>query len=260
MTKRIDLNCDMGESFGMYTFGADEQLIAYITSANIACGAHAGEPDVMDRTVRLAKEHGVRVGAHPGFPDLAGFGRRMMDFSPVEVYRMVVHQIGGIQAFCKVHNVRMQHVKPHGALYNIAAKNRDTADAIARAVRDVDDELVLFGLAGSELLAAGRGAGLRVASEVFADRTYQADGSLTPRSRPDALIQDADKAVLQVERMLNLGKVHAVTGEEVMIEADTICLHGDGEQAVAFAGKLRTALEQSGVDVQAIGKAGSRAK
>ncbi|MFB4167790.1 LamB/YcsF family protein [Virgibacillus sp. JSM 102003] len=253
MAKRIDLNCDMGESFGAYKIGSDEKLLEFVTSANIACGAHAGEPNVMDRTVRLAKEHHVSVGAHPGFPDIAGFGRRMIDFSPDEIYRMVVHQIGGLQAFCTVHGVQMQHVKPHGAMYNLAAKNRDVADAVARAVYDVDSRLVLFGLAGSELLAAGREVGLRVASEVFADRTYQADGSLTPRGRTDALIRDVDAAVLQVEHMVEEGVVRAVTDEMVDIEADTICVHGDGEHAVTFVEKLRAMLERAGIVVRGVG-------
>ncbi|GGK07675.1 UPF0271 protein YcsF [Lentibacillus kapialis] len=256
MPNSVDLNCDMGESFGMYTIGADEQLMPYITSANIACGAHAGDPAVMDRTVRLAKENDVAVGAHPGLPDLAGFGRRMMDVAPEEVYQMVVYQIGALQAFCKVHNVEMQHVKPHGALYNVAAKNRDTADAVARAVHDVNDELVLFGLAGSKLLTAGKQTDLQVASEIFADRTYQADGSLTPRQQPDALIENADDAVRQVERILRTGNVRAVTGEDVTIVADTICVHGDGAQAAVFAGKLRTALQADGIAIKAISSGG----
>ncbi|MGP4105617.1 LamB/YcsF family protein [Virgibacillus sp. L01] len=253
MAKQIDLNCDMGESFGAYTIGSDEKLLEFVTSANIACGAHAGDPTVMDRTVRLAKEHHVGVGAHPGFPDIAGFGRRMIDFSPDEIYRMVVHQIGGLQAFCTVHGFQMQHVKPHGAMYNLAAQNRDAADAITRAVYDVDSSLILFGLAGSELLAAGREAGLRVASEVFADRTYQADGSLIPRGRADAMISNVDAAVLQVERMVNEGVVCAATGEMVDIEADTICVHGDGEHAVTFVEKLRAMLERAGIVVRGLG-------
>lgn len=253
MVKRIDLNCDMGESFGTYIIGADEKLLEFVTSANIACGAHAGDPTVMDRTVRLAKEHHVGVGAHPGFPDIAGFGRRMIDFSPDEIYRMVVHQIGGLLAFCTVHGVQMQHVKPHGAMYNMATQNRDAADAVARAVYDVDSGLILFGLAGSELLAAGREVGLRIASEVFADRTYQADGSLTPRGRADAMISDVDAAVQQVERMVNEGVVRAVTGEMMDIEADTICVHGDGAHAVTFVERLRAMLERTGIVVRGLG-------
>ncbi|MBP1948021.1 LamB/YcsF family protein [Virgibacillus litoralis] len=252
MAKRIDLNCDMGESFGAYTIGSDEKLLESVTSANIACGAHAGDPTVMDRTVRLAKEHHVGVGAHPGFPDIAGFGRRMIDFSPNEIYRMVVHQIGGLQAFCKVHSVQMQHVKPHGAMYNLAAKNRDVANAVARAVYDVDSKLMLYGLAGSELLVAGRELELTVASEVFADRTYQADGTLTPRGRADAVISDVDDAVQQVERMVNEGVVRTVNGETVDIKADTICVHGDSAHAVSFVEKLRVMLESAGIVVRSM--------
>lgn len=254
MAKQIDLNCDMGESFGAYTIGSDEELLESITSANIACGAHAGDPMVMDSTVRLAKERGVSIGAHPGFPDIAGFGRRMIDFTPKEIYQMVVYQIGGLQAFCTIHDVQMQHVKPHGALYNLAARNRDIANAVARAVDDMDSRLILFGLAGSELLAAGRDIGLRVASEVFADRTYQADGSLTPRGRSDALIMDVDDAVGQVEEMVNNGVVRTVTGELIDIQADTICVHGDGAHAVAFVEKLRAMLGNGGVEVKAVGE------
>ncbi|SEP89566.1 UPF0271 protein [Virgibacillus subterraneus] len=253
MVQRIDLNCDMGESFGAYTIGSDEKLLESVTSANIACGAHAGDPTVMDRTIRLAKEHNVSIGAHPGFPDIAGFGRRMIDFSPDEIYRMIVHQIGSLQAFCKVHGVQMQHVKPHGAMYNLAARNHDAADAVARAVYDINAELVLFGLAGSELLTAGRKLGLTVASEVFADRTYQADGSLTPRGRVDAMINDVDYAVQQVERMLNEGVVRTVNGGSVDIEADTICIHGDGKHAISFVEKLRAMLERAGIVVSSIG-------
>lgn len=253
MFKRVDLNCDMGESFGAYKIGSDEELMKHVTSANIACGAHAGDFDVMDRTVRLAKEHGVRVGAHPGFPDISGFGRRMIDFSPDEIYRMVIHQLGGLQAFCTVYDVRMRHVKPHGAMYNLAGRDRAVADAIARAVYDVDPRFVLFGLAGSELLRAGRGVGLHVASEAFADRTYQEDGSLTPRGDSGAVIEDVDKAVRQVERMVNDGVVQTATGELIDIEAGTICVHGDGANAVAFAAELRSALEREGIEFTAIG-------
>ncbi|MFC4557567.1 LamB/YcsF family protein [Virgibacillus kekensis] len=254
MEKRIDLNCDMGESFGAYTIGADKELMEHITSANIACGAHAGDPNVMDRTVSLAKEYGVGVGAHPGFPDIEGFGRRMIDFSADEIYRMVVHQIGSLQAFCAVHDVPMQHVKPHGALYNFAAKNWEAADAVARAVRDVNPDLILFGLAGSELLAAGRNAGLKVASEVFADRTYQPDGSLTPRGQDNALIERTEDAVEQVKQMVNDGQVRAVNGEMIDIMADTICVHGDGPHAAEFAEKLRAMLEEDGVEVCSVGE------
>ncbi|MBY7144142.1 LamB/YcsF family protein [Virgibacillus sp. NKC19-3] len=251
---RIDLNSDMGESFGAYTIGADEGLLKHITSANIACGSHAGDPHVMDKTVALAKKYHVAVGAHPGFPDIAGFGRRMIDFSPDEIYRLVVFQIGALQAICKIHNVSMQHVKPHGALYNLASYNREVAVAIARAVYDLDSNLILYGLAGSELLVAGRNKGLRVAAEVFADRTYQPDGSLTSRRQADAVIEDVDVAVQQVERIIREGLVKAANEELVQIEADTICVHGDGTNAVCFVEKLRKALEEAGVEVARIRK------
>ncbi|MUK89051.1 5-oxoprolinase subunit PxpA [Ornithinibacillus sp. L9] len=249
MQKRIDLNCDMGESFGAFKIGSDEELMKWITSANIACGAHAGDPHVMDRTVQLAKQYGVAIGAHPGFPDLAGFGRRVMDFSSDEIYRSVIYQIGSLQAFCHIHDVQMKHVKPHGALYNLAARNRQVADAIAKAVYDLDSSLVLFGLAGSELLAAGRAIGLAVASEVFADRSYQPDGSLTPRNQEGALIEDVNQAVTQVTQMVAAGEVKALNGETIAIEADTVCIHGDGTDPVRFVTKLRESLADDGMEV-----------
>lgn len=242
--KRVDLNCDMGESFGPYTIGSDEQLMPYITSANIACGAHAGDPNVMSKTIELAKHHNVAVGAHPGFPDVAGFGRRMIDYTTDEIYRMVVYQAGALKAFCDVHEVTMQHVKPHGALYNLAGRNESVADAIAHAVHDLDAQLVLYGLAGSELLRAGKELGLCIASEVFADRTYQSDGSLTPRSEPNALMKEVDAAVRQMEHMVSNGVVEAVDGTNIAIKADTICLHGDGDHAQLFAKALRDKLEK----------------
>ena len=249
MEKRIDLNSDMGESFGAYSFGSDEQMLEHITSANIACGFHAGDPNVMDRTIRMAKENNVAIGAHPGFPDIAGFGRRMIDFSPDEIYRLVLYQIGALQAFCKIHQVKLRHVKAHGALYNQAAFHRETADAIAQAVYDLDPSFILYGLAGSELLKAGREAGLNVASEVFADRTYQPDGSLTPRHKKNALILDVNQAVEQVNMIISDGKVQAVNGELMKIEADTVCVHGDGPHAVSFVKSLRKLLVAQGIEV-----------
>ncbi|WP_100010365.1 LamB/YcsF family protein [Lentibacillus sediminis] len=250
MERTIDLNSDMGESFGAYTFGADESLMEYITSANIACGAHAGDPNVMDKTVRMAKEKDVAIGAHPGFPDVAGFGRRMIAFSPEEIYRMTIQQIGGLQAFCQVHGVAMQHVKPHGALYNLASRDAEVARAIASAVCGLDRSLILFGLAGSKLVDAGREAGLRVASEVFADRTYQPDGSLTPRTEANAMIESAEAAVQQVRQMVEDGKIKAVSGELVEMEADTVCVHGDGPHAVTFVRQLREMMEEAGITVR----------
>ncbi|MFC3041529.1 LamB/YcsF family protein [Virgibacillus xinjiangensis] len=250
---RIDLNCDVGESFGPYTIGADEELMDYITSANIACGGHAGDADVMDRTIKLAKEKKVAVGAHPGYPDIAGFGRRAIEYSPGEIYRMLIQQIGALQAFCHVNHVPLKHVKPHGAMYNQAARNRSLAEAIVQAVYDVDSDLILYGLPGSELIRAGNEAGLKTVSEAFADRTYLADGSLTPRNRPDALITDQQAAVQQVERMVNEGVVEAVNGEMVTLEADTVCVHGDGPHAVHFVHGLWRSLHEKEIKVASPG-------
>jgi UPF0271 protein len=194
----VDLNCDMGESFGAWTIGADEEVLEHVSSANIACGFHAGDPAVMHRTVTAALGRGVAVGAHPSLPDLQGFGRRVMAISPDEAYELVLYQVGALAGFCRALGGRLSHVKAHGALYNMAAKNAVLADAIASATRDFDPSLVLFGLAGGELVRAGRRAGLRVANEVFADRTYQPDGALTPRNKPHAMIHDLNHCVIKI--------------------------------------------------------------
>ncbi|WP_212969444.1 LamB/YcsF family protein [Paenibacillus cineris] len=249
----IDLNSDMGEGFGVYRIGADEELMGEITSANIACGYHAGDPSVMRRTVKLALSRGVAIGAHPGLPDLAGFGRRNMDISPEETLDLVTYQIGALQAIAKQEGGRLHHVKPHGALYNMAAVSAPLADAIAEAVCRTDESLILYGLAGSELLAAGARYGLTTASEVFADRSYQPDGTLTPRRLPHALITDTDQAVRQVIRMVKEGTVTSADGAEVSIQADTVCLHGDGEHAITFARELRARLESEGIGVKPAG-------
>ncbi|KAA0942110.1 LamB/YcsF family protein [Sporosarcina sp. ANT_H38] len=232
---RVDLNCDLGESFGRYKLGEQREILKYITSANIACGFHAGDPSVMRETVKLAIENGVKVGAHPGLPDLNGFGRREMTITPQEGYDMVVYQIGALQGFLTTFNETMQHVKPHGALYNMSAKDTLLAEAIAQAVYDISPSLVLFGLAGSELTKAGERIGLRTAHEVFADRTYQSDGTLTSRSQSDALITNQEQAVAQVVKMVTEGKVISQQNTEVYLKADTICIHGDGEHALDFA-------------------------
>jgi len=250
--KTIDLNCDMGESFGAYTIGADEAVMASISSANVACGFHGGDPAVMRRTVRLARDHGVAVGAHPGFPDLVGFGRREMRISPQEVEDLVLYQIGALAAVAKSEGLRLAHVKPHGALYNMAAQDRPLAQAIAQAVKDFDPRLVLFGLSGSELVRAGEQAGLKTASEVFADRTYQPDGSLTPRTQADAIIHDGEASIVQVKRMIEEGKVKSLGGPDVAVRADTLCIHGDEPNAVDFAKRIRRALDAEGVRVAAI--------
>ncbi|AMR09111.1 lactam utilization protein LamB [Bacillus licheniformis] len=248
---QVDLNCDLGESFGAYKIGLDEEILEFVTSANIACGFHAGDPGVMRKTVKMAAEKGVKIGAHPGLPDLAGFGRRNMAITPEEAYDLVVYQIGALSGFLKAEGVTMQHVKPHGALYNMAAQSRELSDAIARAVYQTDPELILFGLAGSELVLAGERAGLKTAHEVFADRTYQEDGTLTSRRQNDALIQDDDEAVGQVIRMVKEGKVRSLQGTDVILKADTVCIHGDGAHALHFAKKIRRELRAADIKVQA---------
>ncbi|MNB78642.1 LamB/YcsF family protein [compost metagenome] len=248
----IDLNCDMGESFGAYTIGNDDELLREVTSANIACGFHAGDPGVMRRSVTSALAAGVKIGAHPGLPDLAGFGRRNMQISPEEAFDLVTYQIGALDAFVRQEGGRLRHVKPHGALYNMAAASRPLADAIAGAVFRYDPALVLYGLAGSELLAAGNAAGLRTASEVFADRAYMADGSLVPRGVPGAVIHDAGEAARRVLRMVREGAVTALDGSAVPLLADTVCIHGDSPGAAVFAAALRRTLEAEGVLVTAL--------
>jgi 5-oxoprolinase (ATP-hydrolysing) subunit A len=249
---RVDLNCDMGESFGVYRIGNDEDILNYVTSANIACGFHAGDPSTMRRTVNMALEKGVSIGAHPGLPDLIGFGRRNMAITPEEAYDLIVYQVGALYAFVKAAGGKMRHVKPHGALYNMAAKDRTFSEAIAKAVYDIDSTLVLFGLAGSELIKAGEKMGLKTASEVFADRTYQQDGSLTSRREPNALITDEQEAIQQVIRMVKEGKVRSQQGTDVEIQADTICIHGDGPHALTFAKKIREKLIEAEIKVESI--------
>jgi UPF0271 protein len=255
MNLRMDLNCDLGESFGTWTLGQDELLMEHITSANVACGFHAGDPGVMERAARLAAAKGVALGAHPGLPDLQGFGRRPLAVSPAEAYALVLYQIGALAAFAQACGTRLTHMKPHGALYNMAAQDPALALAIARAARDFDPGLRLVGLSGSELLRAGENLGLPVASEVFADRSYEADGSLTPRSLPGALVTDEDEAVARVLRMALEGVVRTRQGREIPVKADTLCLHGDQPGAAAFARRIRQELEAAGVQVAALGPA-----
>ena len=247
----VDLNSDLGESFGLYTIGNDEEVLQYVSSANIACGFHAGDPHVMQRTVAMAAAAGVAVGAHPGVPDLMGFGRRKMDITPQEAYAMVLYQVGALQAFTTAAHVPLQHVKPHGALYNMAAKDKALAAAIAQAVHDVNPQLILYGLAGSYLISEGKKIGLQTASEVFADRTYQPDGTLTPRSQPDAMVTDEELAISRVLRMIQEGVVTAQNDADIPVQADTICIHFDGAKALAFAHKIKTALEAHDVAVRA---------
>lgn len=252
MTQCIDLNCDLGESFGVYSLGEDEAVLDYISSANIACGFHAGDPHVMYRTVQSAKEKKVAIGAHPGFPDLLGFGRRTMAMEPEEIYHMILYQLGALSAFAQAHNTRLHHVKPHGALYNLACRDEGIAQAIASAVAHFDDRLILYGLAGSLLVQVGRKAGLQVAEEVFADRTYQPDGTLTPRSHPHALITDPQEAARRVIQMIQEKKTEAVDGTIIPVSPDTVCLHGDSPQAVQFARRLREVLTQEGITIKRV--------
>ncbi|MFD1609375.1 LamB/YcsF family protein [Oceanobacillus luteolus] len=249
----VDLNSDLGESFGAYIIGQDELVMKHISSANIAAGYHAGDHNVLSRSVKMALENHVGIGAHPGFPDLQGFGRRNLFLNPEEIYNMVVYQIGAVKAFVKVHKTVLNHVKPHGALYNIAARDKETAQAIAQAVYDVNPELILFGLSGGELLKAGEKIGLKTAAEVFADRSYQPDGTLTSRTEPNALIHDPDEAVHRVITMVKDGKVEAVDGSNIPIQADTVCVHGDSEQALAFVTKLRQDLVKNGITIKRVG-------
>ena len=247
----IDLNCDLGESFGTYTIGMDEEVIPSITSANIACGYHAGDPLVMSRTVALCKRYGVHAGAHPGFPDLIGFGRRNMASSPAEAKAYVQYQIGALKAFCDSASIPLKHVKPHGALYNMAGKDYALAKAICEGIYSIDRNLVLLALSGSEMIRAAADTGLACASEVFADRAYRADGSLVPRGQEGAMIEDEDEAIARVIRMAVERKVTAIDGSDIDLKADSVCVHGDGSKALAFVVRIRAALESAGVTVKA---------
>jgi len=244
---RIDFNCDMGEGFGPYALGLDAEIIPHVTSANIACGFHAGDPGWMRATVALAERHRVGVGAHPGFPDLRGFGRRVLQASPAEITDDLVYQIGALAAFTR--GKRLQHVKPHGALYNLAVEREDVARAIGHAVLEVDRDLILVVLAGSPWERVARAMGLRVAREVFADRLVDARGALVPRAVPGAVVHDAARVVERSLRLVVEHRVTAVTGEQLELHADTICLHGDTPGAVSLAASLREAFDRAGIGV-----------
>jgi UPF0271 protein len=251
----IDMNSDLGESFGAWNMGDDRAVLASVSSANVACGYHAGDPSVIRKTVEMCVEAGVAIGAHVSYPDLVGFGRRYMACSPDEVYDYCLYQIGALNAFCVAQNALLQHVKPHGALYNQAAKDRSLADAIADAVRDAGRDIALVGLAGSEFEPAARSAGVRFASEAFADRAYLRDGSLMPRSRDGAVIHDTELAARRVVQMVTVGTVTADDGTEVQFRPDTICLHGDTAEAVGMAYAVRRALEGAGVEIRPLKEA-----
>ena len=246
----VDLNCDLGESFGTYTIGLDAQVIPHVSSVNIACGYHAGDPVVMEKTVALAKEHGVAIGAHPGFPDLMGFGRRPMNITPAEAGAYVKYQMGALLAFVKAQGLKLQHVKPHGALYNMAAKDEALAKAIAQSVASVDSNIRLMGLAGSLMLKEAEKAGLPVISEVFADRAYNDDGSLVNRKLPGAVIHDAQQAAARAVMMAKEHKVISINGKEIPLQADSICVHGDNAQAIELVCTIRSALKAEGIAIK----------
>ena len=252
MANKIDFNCDMGESFGMYKMGLDEEVIKHITSANIACGFHAGDPNWMRTTVKLAEEHGVAIGAHPGFPDLSGFGRRTMNASALEVKNDVIYQMGALQAFTGAK--RLQHVKPHGAMYNMAVDDQDLATAICEAVLEVDSDIVLLALAGSQWISVAEDLGLRVGREIFADRALNTDGTLVSRSKEGSVIHDIQKVVDRSLRMVTEGKAVAISGEVIDVEADSLCLHGDTPGAVDMAQALKQALVAEDVEVTPLGE------
>ena len=253
---RIDLNCDMGESFGVYGLGCDEDVIAFVTSINVACGFHASDPGNMLRTVQLAKKYNVAVGAHPSFPDLVGFGRRNMAATPEEIKADTIYQIGALWAFCKAEGVRLQHVKPHGALYNMAATDIRIATAIAEAIRSVDPGLFMLCLGKSQMVDAAKKAGARYVEEAFADRAYTNEGTLVPRSRPGAVIHDIGLVAERVLSMVKHQRVTSIDGVEIPIVAQTVCVHGDTPGAVEMARLIRKRLEENAIVVAPFGRAG----
>ncbi len=245
----VDLNCDVGESFGSYKIGLDEEVISYISSANIACGFHGSDPMVMGRTVELANKFGVSIGAHPGLPDLVGFGRRNMDISPKEAKAMVQYQIGALQAFCKAKGTKMTHVKPHGALYNMAGKDLKIALGICEGIYEVDPSLILLALSNSKMIEAAKHYGLKVAREAFADRNYEEDGSLVSRNKKEAIIVDEDIAIKRVIRMIKENKVKTITGIDIPITVDSICVHGDGIKALEFVKKINLSFKEENIKI-----------
>lgn len=252
--KTIDLNCDMGESFGTYVLGYDEKAMPYVTSINVACGFHASDPENMNKTVILAKEYGIAVGAHPGFPDLSGFGRRSMALTPEEVRNTVIYQIGALDAFCRTVGIEMQHVKAHGALYNMAEKDITVASAIASAIQMVNPSLYMLCLANSQMVVAAKQQGVSFVEEAFADRAYTDEGTLVSRKVEGSVIHDVDQVVSRVIRMVKDQSVISITGKEVPIQAQTICVHGDTPGAVDMVKALRGALEKEKVVVRAFGR------
>ena len=246
----VDLNSDLGESFGSYKIGRDEDIIPLISSANVACGAHAGDPDVMAKTADICKSSGISMGAHPGFFDLMGFGRRNLAVSPEEAKNLIIYQIGALDAFAKSRGIKLAHVKPHGALYNMAAKDARLAAAIAEGIYSYNPELILLGLSGSEMLRAAENIGLPCAAEVFADRAYEDDGTLVARSKPGAMIKDEDEAVSRVIKMIKEHRVTTISGKEIEISPASVCVHGDSEKALLFVKKIRDALTNENIEIK----------
>jgi UPF0271 protein len=249
--RTVDINCDMGESYGAWKMGADAEIMPFISSANIACGFHGGDPATIRATVKLAVDHGVAIGAHPSLPDLQGFGRRAMKISPQDMYDLVVYQAGAVEGFARAAGARLHHVKCHGALYNMAANDAGLAEAMARAVNDLGGGLMLYALSNSLMMNTARSLGIRVAGEVFADRGYADDGTLAPRGTPGAMIEDAALAAQRAVSMVENGQVTALSGRSVPVSPDTLCLHGDQPGAVAFARAIRKAFSEHGIAVAA---------
>lgn len=247
----VDLNADLGESYGNYTIGNDDEIIPLISSANVACGFHASDPSVMQKTVGMIKESGsTGIGAHPAYPDLMGFGRRYMELSMPEVRSIMLYQLGALDGFCRISDLEMNHVKPHGALYNATFKDETLAKTIAEAVKEYNPKLKLLGLSNQNLVKAGEDAGLNVRHEVFADRAYEDDGTLVSRKKEGAMITDTDLAVARVIRMVKEGKVESVNGRDIDIKADSICVHGDGAKALEFVKEIRKQLGENGIEIK----------
>jgi len=249
--KTIDLNCDMGESYGHWRMGDDAGVMPLVTSANIAAGFHGGDPATIRKTVRLAVDAGVAIGAHPSLPDLAGFGRRAMKITPQEAYDLVLYQAGAVEAFARAAGAKLHHVKCHGALYNMAANDEALSDAMARAVKDLGGSVMLYALSNSKMMQIGKQQGLHVAGEVFADRGYADDGTLAPRGRPGAMIEDAGEAVERALAMVEKGYVASLSGKPIPVSADTLCLHGDQPGAVTFAKAITKAFKEKGIEIAA---------
>ncbi len=246
----VDLNSDLGESFGDYVIGMDSEVLKYVSSANVACGWHAGDPIIMNKTVKMAKEMNVSVGAHPGYNDLMGFGRRNMTLTFNELKMYVKYQLGALMAIANVYDIKIQHLKPHGAMYNLAAVNYEYARAISEAIYEVDKNIILLGLANSEMINAGKTVGIKTANEVFADRAYMDDGTLVPRKMEGAVIKDTSLVIKRTIEMIKHGTVESINGKNVNIKADSICIHGDNPKAVEFVRKIKAALEDENIKIK----------